>query len=170
MLSTPPAFILSQDQTLEKNLIQVSEISADISYPDPYWFKGQFLKIKLLRIFKVVSLFSYQRTLMSAHLSGDSINLSLTKSFVNRFFWESEKIFYLPIQRRRRDLNPRAAINDLLPFQGSPFNHLGTSAYVPMPECKSCSVLLVLSQTCFAILLNDPFFVKRFMSIFAIIF
>ena len=30
-------------------------------------------------------------------------------------------------QRRRRDLNPRAAINDLLPFQGSPFSLLGTS-------------------------------------------
>ena len=30
-------------------------------------------------------------------------------------------------ERRRRDLNPRAAINDLLPFQGSPFSHLGTS-------------------------------------------
>ena len=34
------------------------------------------------------------------------------------------------IERRRRDLNPRAATNDLLPFQGSPFNHLGTSALV----------------------------------------
>ena len=30
-------------------------------------------------------------------------------------------------QRRRRDLNPRTAINDLLPFQGSPFSLLGTS-------------------------------------------
>ena len=30
-------------------------------------------------------------------------------------------------KRRRRDLNPRAAINDLLPFQGSPFSLLGTS-------------------------------------------
>ena len=28
-------------------------------------------------------------------------------------------------QRRRRDLNPRAAINDLHPFQGCPFSHLG---------------------------------------------
>ena len=28
-------------------------------------------------------------------------------------------------KRRRRDLNPRAAINDLLPFQGSPFSQLG---------------------------------------------
>ena len=35
-----------------------------------------------------------------------------------------------PFSRRRRDLNPRAATNDLLPFQGSPFNHLGTSALV----------------------------------------
>ena len=29
------------------------------------------------------------------------------------------------IKRRRRDLNPRAATNDLLPFQGSPFGQLG---------------------------------------------
>ena len=36
----------------------------------------------------------------------------------------------LNIQRRRRDLNPRAATNDLLPFQGSPFNLLGTSAWL----------------------------------------
>ncbi len=28
-------------------------------------------------------------------------------------------------KRRRRDSNPRAAINDLLPFQGSPFGQLG---------------------------------------------
>ena len=27
-------------------------------------------------------------------------------------------------------MNPRAAINDLLPFQGSPFNLLGTSAWL----------------------------------------
>ena len=32
--------------------------------------------------------------------------------------------FFKP-ERRRRDLNPRAAINDLLPFQGSPFGQLG---------------------------------------------
>ena len=29
------------------------------------------------------------------------------------------------IKRRKRDLNPRAAVNDLLPFQGSPFGQLG---------------------------------------------
>ena len=32
---------------------------------------------------------------------------------------------FFKIERRRRDLNPRAAINDLLPFQGSPFSQLG---------------------------------------------
>ena len=44
----------------------------------------------------------------------------------------------LNIQRRRRDLNPRAATNDLLPFQGSPFSHLGTSAWLNL----CCSILL----------------------------
>ena len=29
------------------------------------------------------------------------------------------------VERRKRDLNPRAAVNDLLPFQGSPFGQLG---------------------------------------------
>ena len=40
-------------------------------------------------------------------------------------------------QRRRRDLNSRAAINDLLPFQGSPFSHLGTS-----PKASLCGYKL----------------------------
>ena len=39
--------------------------------------------------------------------------------FVKNFFF----LFWK--KRRRRDLNPRAAINDLLPFQGSPFGQLG---------------------------------------------
>ena len=34
-------------------------------------------------------------------------------------------IFIFKAERRRRDLNPCAAINDLLPFQGSPFGQLG---------------------------------------------
>ena len=34
-------------------------------------------------------------------------------------------------ERRRRDLNPRAAINDLLPFQGSPFGQLGYFSKLP---------------------------------------
>ena len=42
-------------------------------------------------------------------------------------------------------MNPRAAINDLLPFQGSPFNHLGTSAKSTVPESKLSSVVAALS-------------------------
>ena len=38
---------------------------------------------------------------------------------------------FFKLERRRRDLNPRAAINDLLPFQGSPFSRLGTSPQAP---------------------------------------
>ena len=34
-------------------------------------------------------------------------------------------IIYSACERRRRDLNPRAAINDLHPFQGCPFGQLG---------------------------------------------
>ena len=47
-------------------------------------------------------------------------------------------------QRRRRDLNPRAAINDLLPFQGSPFSRLGTS---PMLNSYSCIKLNSVVKT-----------------------
>ena len=39
----------------------------------------------------------------------------------------SEHIQMYISERRRRDLNPRAAINDLHPFQGCPFDLLGTS-------------------------------------------
>ena len=42
-------------------------------------------------------------------------------------------------ERRRRDLNPRAAINDLHPFQGCPFDLLGTS-----PNEVESSTLILL--------------------------
>ena len=44
-----------------------------------------------------------------------------------------KKDLYGPFrERRRRDLNPRAAINDLHPFQGCPFGQLGYFS-----ECKN---------------------------------
>ena len=47
---------------------------------------------------------------------------------VNTFFQLFSFLkFCLKKERRKRDLNPRAAINDLLPFQGSPFSRLGIS-------------------------------------------
>ena len=42
---------------------------------------------------------------------------------LSRTFLKFFKSFSM--KRRRRDLNPRAAVNDLLPFQGSPFGQLG---------------------------------------------
>ena len=56
----------------------------------------------------------------------------LVKTFLNFF----DK------KRRRRDLNPRTAINSLLPFQGSPFNHLGTSAWLRVILLLFTSLLL----------------------------
>ena len=44
-------------------------------------------------------------------------------------------------ERRRRDLNPRAAINDLHPFQGCPFSLLGTS-----PNSLTLKVNILLSN------------------------
>ena len=47
----------------------------------------------------------------------------------NRLCLSTTFLFYfvhhLMSERRRRDLNPRAAINDLHPFQGCPFGQLG---------------------------------------------
>ena len=51
------------------------------------------------------------------------ITLSLCQELFYFLFFKKE--------RRRRDLNPRAAINDLLPFQGSPFGQLGYFSKLP---------------------------------------
>ena len=77
-----------------------------------------------------VSLFSYQGSLFVC-LSDSLFTLPHLIDCVKYFF---EVFYFFKIQnlkRRRRDLNPRAAINDLLPFQGSPFSRLGTSPQAP---------------------------------------
>ena len=52
--------------------------------------------------------------------------LSLLSFLVNYFFYFFVFLHnWQKIKRRRRDLNPRAAINDLHPFQGCPFGQLG---------------------------------------------
>ena len=54
--------------------------------------------------------------------------LFVCQHLFSTFFKFSYQHFTFPEnKRRRRDLNPRTAINDLLPFQGSLFSHLGTS-------------------------------------------
>ena len=96
MLSTPPAFILSQDQTLELKVCS-GRINIWLILPLFTYVLGVVPKI-LVRIFGV-GIYCFV------------IKVQLLVSF------ETE--------RRRRDLNPCAAVNDLLPFQGSPFGQLG---------------------------------------------
>ena len=63
-------------------------------------------------------------------------------------------------ERRRRDLNPRAAVNDLLPFQGSPFGQLGYFSKLPY------LFYLVLAKTTIGIISYLFSFVKRFFDLF----
>ena len=75
-------------------------------------------------------------------LSDSLFILSPAISFVNNFFsccfFLTAQLYYhvfkclsttffifYNCERRRRDLNPRAAVNDLHPFQGCPFGQLG---------------------------------------------
>ena len=64
-------------------------------------------------------------------------------------------------KRRKRDLNPRAAINDLLPFQGSPFSLLGISPNVSTSDIIVFNV--VFCQGFFSVIyfFNWPFFNSR---------
>ena len=52
--------------------------------------------------------------------------LSYLALFVNNFF----HLFYQTLQTEKEGFEPSRRVNDLLPFQGSPFSRLGTS-----PSC-----------------------------------
>ena len=73
-------------------------------------------------VIKVLCLSVFQTAYLLYHI------LSTVSSTFLKFF-----IFFKiqNLKRRRRDLNPRAAINDLLPFQGSPFGQLGYFSKLP---------------------------------------
>ena len=114
-----------------------------------------FVFMILKRTFEeCVSLFSYQRSFfcfavclkqLRYYIILFSACQEVFSTFLELFLFLScgnfGSISYLPLscqelfprnfsvftERRRRDLNPRAATNDLLPFQGSPFSHLGIS-------------------------------------------
>ena len=73
-------------------------------------------------------LFSYQCSFavslsFASALLDYHVSQTLSTAFLNFF----QFLFSKNLKRRKRDLNPRAAINDLLPFQGSPFGLLGIS-------------------------------------------
>ncbi len=89
----------------------------------------RFYSVKLL--YYISLLYSLSRTfffiflVLLPCLSDSFVIIPSFFRVVNTFF--KKLLLILLSKRRRRDLNPRTAINDLLPFQGSPFSHLGTS-------------------------------------------
>ena len=74
---------------------------------------------------------AYESALIYYHFLHQFVKTFFTffSSFLNKTFSNIlpllKSVFRRQDKRRRRDLNPRAAINDLLPFQGSPFGQLG---------------------------------------------
>ena len=146
MLSTPPAFILSQDQTLMlivvwtcQNFFWHSYLCLDSSLNFsllPSFRSSAFgiFRVALLFICQGTSL-SFAQTIELCSINWTSLKplsfRSIAKTFVfviENFRFQLRETSFL--ERRRRDLNPRAAINDLHPFQGCPFDHLGTSPQV----------------------------------------
>ena len=111
MLSTPPAFILSQDQTLNKNFVFVFAVFVECTCKharSPHYarkliliqfkinilanlslllfYKVSSLNIKtFLESFKVVSLFNYQGSLL-LFSSAATFIISLLFKFFNNFF------------------------------------------------------------------------------------
>ena len=152
MLGTPPAFILSQDQTLMFNLLvqnllaftnyfnpcpkSVSRILDFRAAPRVHMQACHSPRYSRILLFKV--LFSeFLPDEMTFHLIySESFRVALlficqgTRKAVAFLFNLSFLLsaFHKKCNHRRRDLNPRAAINDLHPFQGCPFSLLGTSA------------------------------------------
>ena len=59
-------------------------------------------------------------------------------------------------------MNPRAAINDLLPFQGSPFGQLGYFSKLPYAIASRFSEAFYIISRCFS-------FVKNFLNLFFIL-
>ena len=130
VLSTPPAFILSQDQTLVKSVCSVRMTLAI----HPLLFVLEIVNDYSFNNVRSENLFWIFRdgccsiiNVLVCCFFNSHINLTYLFMFVNNFFNFFKKSLWSSFKRRRRDLNPRAAINDLLPFQGSPFSHLGTS-------------------------------------------
>ena len=73
-------------------------------------------------------------------------------------------VFFL---RRRRDLNPRAAINDLHPFQGCPFGQLGYfSTLLESMALLASLFIYCASATARLIIAKSPGFCNSFFILF----
>ena len=134
VLSTPPAFILSQDQTLLFWFLFPAKLNLAFLF---YCFlrfvcSSFFLSLKIFSL-STDSLECFQGCI-TVYLSRFICALFTVISvrqlwYLITHFSLCQALFYFfqnfYSERRRRDLNPRAAINDLHPFQGCPFGQLG---------------------------------------------
>ena len=90
----------------------------------------------LSKSFGFVKYFFHLFSIPSPDRLDDSLTACISQARCFCIFWRtsvfyrichllSSTFFKKFVERRKRDLNPRAAVNDLLPFQGSPFGQLG---------------------------------------------
>ena len=103
MLSTPPAFILSQDQTLIKKFVNpMSEIILACIFPNHlycYWFVGSLISSLIRRSwnscleFQGCHVVNFSRFFVFSPLSDNFYMLSHLKFFVNNFFIFFQDLF-----------------------------------------------------------------------------
>ena len=124
------------------------------SYLSFYCFKVLFLNLK--RNFRESYVF---HCLVIKVLNLPSLGQLI---YFTTFFTMCQVLFssFFKLERRRRDLNPRAAINDLLPFQGSPFGQLGYFSKLPYAIASHFSEAFYIISRCFS-------FVKNFFELFS---
>ena len=130
--SSDSFYILSKAFLFVKNFFNFFQSYLVVFQQQAYLYYHKLFRLS--RIFSILFLCRFSRI----SLNSLSFSFSLVKNFfiLFRHFSVVFQLVKIPFlnsvlnKRRRRDLNPRAATNDLLPFQGSPFNHLGTSALV----------------------------------------
>ena len=124
------------------------------SYLSFYCFKVLFLNLK--RNFRESYVFHCLVIKVLNLLSLRQLVYFITSFSMCQLLFSS---FFKP-ERRRRDLNPRAAINDLLPFQGSPFGQLGYFSKLPYAIASHFSEAFYIISRCFS-------FVKNFFHLFS---
>ena len=83
--------------------------------------------------------------LMNFCLADSLFTLSCLQAFVNKFFYFFEKFIFFKKITEKEGFEPSRRVNDLLPFQGSPFGQLGYFSKLPY-LLSSSDIYLCRSQ------------------------
>ena len=110
--------------------------------------------------------------LMNLCLADSLFTLSHPQAFVNKFFHFFEKFIFFKKTTEKEGFEPSRRVNDLLPFQGSPFGQLGYFSKLPY-LLSSSDIYLCRSQRqvilyLVSFMLSSTFltFLKSFYSVF----